>query len=167
MKTLHKLVLGIVMTLTIGGFSFLTELQIFSKTMKIEVNHDQNPQLTKFLKYCARFHKNYLKKDKFDDKLEKFKQTMDLIDLENNNSSNTFELGITELSDLSDKEFVQMSSGLNDVYYQNLPTIQIDQQEFFNESQKEEFKEFVDKMDNYDFSQVKIQKDSKNKEIAS
>ena len=92
---------------------------------------------------------------------------MDLIDLENNNSSNTFELGITELSDLSDKEFVQMSSGLNDVYYQNLPTIQIDQQEFFNESQKEEFKEFVDKMDNYDFSQVKIQKDSKNKEIAS
>jgi len=51
---------------------------------------------------------------------------MDLIDLENNNSSNTFELGIIELSDLSDKEFVQMSSGLNDVYYQNLPTIQID-----------------------------------------
>jgi len=26
MKSLHKLVLGIVMTLTIGGFSFLTEL---------------------------------------------------------------------------------------------------------------------------------------------
>ena len=84
---------------------------------------------------------------------------MELIDQENNNSSNTFELGITELADMSDKEFVQMSSGLNDVYYKNLPTIQIEQQEFLNESQKEQSKEFVDNLESYDFSQVKIKND--------
>jgi hypothetical protein len=84
---------------------------------------------------------------------------LELIDQENNNSSNTFELGITELADMSDKEFVQMSSGLNDVYYKNLPTIQIEQQEFLNESQKEQSKEFVDNLESYDFSQVKIKND--------
>ena len=69
MKALHKLLFGFFMTLAIGGFSFLTELQIFNKTMRIEVDHNQNPQLTKFLKYCAKFHKNYIKREKFDGKL--------------------------------------------------------------------------------------------------
>jgi hypothetical protein len=72
MRILHKAVFGLVMTLAIGGFSFLTEFSILNKTLRFEVNHEQNPTLTNFVDYCAKFHKNYIKKSKFDKKLEKF-----------------------------------------------------------------------------------------------
>ena len=39
MKALHKLFFGIIMSLAIGGFSFLTEVQILNKTLRFEVNH--------------------------------------------------------------------------------------------------------------------------------
>ena len=157
MKALHKLLFGLVMTMAIGGFSFLTEFQIMNKTLRFEVNHQQNVQLTKFLQFCAKFHKNYIKRDKFDDKLEKFKQTLDLIEQENKNTSNTFELGITELADMSDKEFKEISTGLDDIYYKNLPSIQIEETEFMTEQQKQESKDFVKNLDEYDFSHVKIE----------
>ena len=41
------------------------------------------------------------------------------------------------MADLSDQEFVKMSSGLNDVYYKGLPILQIDEKEFMTDKEKE------------------------------
>lgn len=53
---------------------------------------------------------------------------MDLIEKENQNVNNTFELGVTELADISDAEFEEMSTGIKDDQYDKLPSIEIGSQ---------------------------------------